>query len=250
MADPLEVIKLIQQFSGECKQDGTGEPKHSVQSWCDHADITFGTFNIIDADRVRLIPTRLVGLAAEWYQQHRGPYTSWAVFAAAVITAFSRQKSLLAVDKELSQRLKKSDESVQEYGHAKLKLCNQYNPQMTQAEKVMKLIQGLPPDMQAEAHLLQTRQLIQTTDQFVTAVQNLQEAELIRNSVVQGSLPYEQVEPVFCLEPLVAASIHPAHYQQYHSAQRTVHIDSQRRFRPQYQVRSQTQSNLQVAPSQ
>ncbi|CAF1128180.1 unnamed protein product [Didymodactylos carnosus] len=163
-----EVIKLIQQFSGECKQDSTGEPKHSVQSWCDHADITFGAFNIIDAD------------------------------AAAVITAFSRQKSLLAVDKELSQRLKKSDELVQEYVHAKLKLFNQYNLQMTQAEKVMKLLQGLPPDMQAEAHLLQTRQLIQTTDQFVTAVQNLQEAELIRNSVVQGSLPYEQVEPVFC----------------------------------------------------
>ncbi|CAF1419137.1 unnamed protein product [Didymodactylos carnosus] len=99
-------------------------------------------------------------LAAEWYQQHRGPYTSWAAFAAAVITAFSRQKKSIG-----------------------------------------------------------------------------------------RSLPYEQVEPVFCQEPLVAASIRPFHYEQYHSAQSTVHTDSQRRFRPQYQVRSQTQSNFQVAPS-
>ncbi|CAF1623124.1 unnamed protein product [Didymodactylos carnosus] len=126
------------------------------------------------------------------------------------------------MDREINQRFKRPDETVHQYVRDKVELCQRYSPQMSQADQIIKLAQGLPPDMQSKVQEHEHR--IQTTADFARQVHKFEQVEITKNSTPNVYV-VEQQEPVF-YQPTVTAACQPARQIQQ-ANQRTVHSHSQ-----------------------
>ncbi len=145
-----ETLAMLRRY------DGTTDPSEFIQQYeCDIAfsghDITFCIFNfdrVLDKDAQSWYNAMMPSVRKAIHVNNEDPVRIWKQIIEDFLEFFD-QKSRRGTYKQKNKALKlKKGDDPQSYVSAKLEICRNINPNMRTAEKIEKLIGGLPSDWQ------------------------------------------------------------------------------------------------------
>ena len=132
-------INTLEPFTGAATQD--------ADRWITHSTNILQIQGFTDDNELRnLLSGFLDGEALNWFQDHRTKLMDWNEFRTALTQRFPSPpsiKSTFESFQQLSNRRQGLDESTIEYHAHVLKLCQSYNPAMSDKEQVDHLKKGL-----------------------------------------------------------------------------------------------------------
>ena len=135
----LKNVPPVENFTGAKEQDPV--------TWLEDIEALFNATKIDNADRRRLLPLHLGEEAKKWYRS--GTFDEdYEQFKKQFLEAFKSPVYKLQLSAKLMNRKQGLEESVQSYYYDVLSLCNRFNPNMEEDEKVVYVLRGLKPSLQ------------------------------------------------------------------------------------------------------
>ena len=129
----------------------TGAPTQDAERWLVHASNVLRVQGFTDPrELTHLLSGFLDGDALDWFQDHKTMLLEWPEFRMAFIQRFPSPPSIrnpFEYFQQLSNRRQGLSESTAEYYTGVLKLCHDYNPHMSDVERVDHLKKGLRPSL-------------------------------------------------------------------------------------------------------
>ena len=136
-------INNIEPFTGMHTQDAA--------RWLTHVSNILHVQGFTDNSELKhLISGFLDGEALNWFQDHKATLHDWPDFRTAFIQRFPSPPSIrnpFEYFQQLSNRRQGLNEPTVEYYTHVLKLCHNYNPRMSDVERVDHLKKGLRPSL-------------------------------------------------------------------------------------------------------
>ena len=175
------------------------KPGENVNDWLELFEIA-ATANAWDAKVKRQrVGAYLEGTAQKWFiNYHKKNETSeWAAFLNELQICFGFQNKMVASLDELQSRKMTMGEKFEDYYFDKIRLCEQYNSNMTDLEKVSHIIKGLTPTLIDRAYA----DNCQTPQALFNKLKWISEGANIAHSTQQWSVA-QNVQPEAALAAL------------------------------------------------
>lgn len=159
-------IQLPDRFSG----DGSVQP----DIWIDMYMVTAKIAGWDETDMITYLPMFLTGTAAMWYRTY-SPTNDWKQLRKSFSEAFSLISHLQFPELALHERVfREGMEQISTYYYDKLRLCQKFDPEMTEEKKTQYLVKGLPSRWQM--NLLGNKNA--TSGELLAMLHQLQENEI------------------------------------------------------------------------
>ena len=163
--DPLQQMKdFVKPFSENANDD--------VIKWIDSVTHFFDIIRLPgtkEALYFQYAPAFLKEYANKWWIEHKQYITDWPMFTQLLILQFGEKNEYL-IEQRLNQRKQQANEPVIKYFYDMLDLCRQYDADMSNKQKIQKLIAGLRLGLYQDA----IKDMYTTPSEFLTKVQHLE----------------------------------------------------------------------------
>ena len=197
----------------------------NVEKWLQKVDGICECFdNILDADKLKRIPTKLGHEVFDWFNENKHDFVNWTTFKQKIMEKYpviaTEIHPLVSVD-NFNKRWKQGDETVAQYYQAKMELANKIDPKMIDALRVAALIDGLPISLRVQ--LAYKKSEISTPSKFLTVVQALeQETELLSRESLEEQMSRLSLKKQYPtehqhMEQLVTTIRRPAQNNNYYA---------------------------------
>lgn len=169
-SDPLQQMKeFVKPFHGRDQDD--------VHKWLESITHYFSVTRLPGVQEqlyLQYAPAFLKDIAYKWWKENKQEDWSWQTFKQALICQFgNKNEHLLA--RQLDQRRQQYNEPVIQYYYDILELCNKYDPDMSDKQKVFKLINGLRWSLYTEA----VKDVYTNPAEFLSKVQQVENVQRI-----------------------------------------------------------------------
>lgn len=217
MSEIKEAFQEIDKFHGS--------ENENIEKWLQKVDDICECFdNILDADKLKRIPTKLGHEVFDWFNENKHDFANWTTFKQKIMEKYpviaTEVHPLVNVD-NFNKRWKQGDETVAQYYQAKMELANKIDPKMIDALRVAALIDGLPISLRVQ--LAYKKSEISTPSKFLTVVQALeQETELLSRESLEEQMSRLSVKKQYPtehqhMEQLVSTIRRPAQNDNYYA---------------------------------
>lgn len=149
-------MQPLEQFTGADEQDPV--------TWLQSIDELFDATKIAKVDRRQYLPLYFNDDVKKWYRSEEHP-PEYDEFKKKFIDTFTSSTQKLKISSKLMNRRQGNEESVQSYYYDVLALCQRFNPDMQEDEKILYLLRGLKPSTQQHVILSNPRQCKDLLDQ-------------------------------------------------------------------------------------
>ena len=166
--DPLQQMKdFVKPFHGK--------PEDDVVQWIENIRHFFDVVRLPgnkDALCFQYAPAFLKNDAYQWWTENRSSIENWSSFQQLLLEQFNNRNEFL-FEQQLSHRKQQRNESVIKYYYDMMALCRRCDPDMSDKQKIRKLMQGLRLSLYQEAVKLD----YSSPKQFLETVQRLEHLE-------------------------------------------------------------------------
>lgn len=166
--DPLQQMKdFVKPFYGNREED--------VYKWIESITHYFNVARLPgdqDALYLQYAPAFLKSYAYEWWKENKRPDWTWLTFKQSIFEQFGKTNEYL-IDRLLDQRKQQYNESVIKYYYDVIDLCNKYDSNMSDKQKVHKLTKGLRFSLYQEA----IKQTYTSPTDFLIKVQQIENVQ-------------------------------------------------------------------------
>lgn len=166
--DPLQQMKeFVKPFSGY--------PNEDANKWLDSVAHFIDIIQLpVEKEVLKLqyAPAFLKANAYRWWNENKHSMSNWSVFTRMFIEQFGERNEYL-LEQQLNQRKQLPNEPVLQYYYDMIDLCNKCDPNMSDKQKVRKLILGLRWSLYQEA----IKENFSTPKQLLTRVEQLENIE-------------------------------------------------------------------------
>ena len=158
--------ELIELFDPESRDS-------NVDRWLNKIDQLGRIHDWTDYERTHFMQLKLAGPAKAWFHRLDEYDRSWAEWKNALRRAFPRRHDFAEMVEELVARKKIATETMTQYFHAKLALCERCR--FTGKEALSFIIRGLPLELQANARAFKCRTADELYSGFLADLDHYQE---------------------------------------------------------------------------
>nr|ABL86689.1 putative gag protein [Philodina roseola] len=151
--------------------------KEDVKQWLEDIEQLFDTAQIPDSHKLDLIFYSLRGEARRWYKNTKSSLTSWSIFVKEVKEAFLSPFHDELAFKKLESYTQGVNQPVRSFYNEVLKLCNETDPDMSEAMKLRHLLKKAKPTLQYEIR----KKKPTTTKQFLEYAKEQEELLQLSN---------------------------------------------------------------------
>ena len=179
--DPLQQMKdFVKPFSGSTNEN--------VTKWIESVIHFFDVLRLPgtkEALYFQYAPAFLKEYAFKWWMEHKRNITDWSTFTQLLTQQFGERNEYL-IEQRLNQRKQQFNEPVIKYFYDMLDLCRQYDPEMSNKQKIQKLINGLRLILYQDA----IKDTYANPSEFLSKVQHLENIQrLIELRQTQSESP-------------------------------------------------------------
>jgi len=163
--DPLQQMKdFVKPFFGNSNDD--------VIKWIESI-VHYFAIARVTGDKEQLYfqyaPAFLKEYAYKWWSEKKEGISNWITFKQLLIEQFDKRNEYL-IEQQLDQRKQQLNEPVIKYYYDIMELCKKYDPNMSDKQKVRKLINGLRVSLYQDA----IKETYTTPSEFLAKVQQLE----------------------------------------------------------------------------
>ena len=196
--DPLQQMKdFVKPFHGK--------PEDDVVQWIETIRHFFDVVRLpANKDNLcfQYAPAVLKNDAYQWWTENRSLIDNWPSFQQLLLAQFNSRNEFL-FEQQLNHRKQQRNESVIKYYYEMMALCRRCDPDMSDKQKIRKLMQGLRLSLYQEAvkldysspkHFLETIQRLEHLEKLVELRQCSADESMINRST---DLPiyHSSIEP-------------------------------------------------------
>ena len=179
--DPLQQMKdFVKSFHGNSEED--------VYKWIESIVHYFNVAKLAGTQEelyFQYAPAFLKDYAYKWWKENKRNDWNWAIFKQSIIEQFGKTNEYL-IARQLDQRKQQFNEPVIKYYYDVVELCNKYDPDMSDKQKIYKLTNGLQLSLYQEA----VKDVYTTPTEFLTKVQQIENVhKLIEHRQMQMRAP-------------------------------------------------------------
>lgn len=158
--------------------------KEDVKQWLEDIEQLFDTAQIPDSHKLDLISYSLRGEARRWYKNIKSTLTSWSIFVKEIKEAFLSPFHDELAFKKLESYSQGINQPVRSFYNEVLKLCNDTDPDMSEAMKLRHLLKKAKPTIQYEIR----KKKPMTTKQFLEYAKEQEELLQLSNIDVDAEI--------------------------------------------------------------
>ena len=166
--DPLQQIKdFIKSFAGNDNED--------VRKWVESISHVFDIICLPGANEelcLQYAPAFLKGYGYKWWIENKAHIQNWSTFKQLIIERFGEKNEYL-LEQQLNHRKQQPNEPTIQYYYDILELCAKCDPDMSDRQRIRKLMNGLRLSLYQEA----IKDTYATPSEFLTKVQRLEKIE-------------------------------------------------------------------------
>lgn len=207
--DPLQQMKdFVKPFFGNSEEDAS--------KWIDSVD------HFIDIIRLptnkeelchQYAPALLKANAYRWWKENKSILSDWSIFKRMFIEQFGEKNEYL-LEQQLNQRKQLPNEPVLQYYYDMIDLCRKCDPNMSDKQKIRKLILGLRLSLYQEA----IKENYSTPKQFLIRIEQFENIEKLVELRLDDSMGKQEN----IAEPIPSLMAEPPSHFRYHDHSSTL----------------------------
>ncbi|CAF0861499.1 unnamed protein product [Didymodactylos carnosus] len=172
-----------------------GLPSEKPTEWLEDMDYTLNNSQLNDEQKMWLVPTFLKDGARIWHESNKQQMRDWQQFKALFRRQFVSHLSVtdkLLLANQLNNRRQALNEPVTQYYHDMMKLCRQYDPDMDDAERRTKLLNGLKVELLDK---ILPQPMFGTTNDLLLALQQIEAGQKFTSQRMNDSTVIVEERP-------------------------------------------------------